>query len=149
MFMPPTTKANRWQQMVNGLMSQATYIDVPEELTVAGQFKDLLRTYCTSHIRAMAPEEIEMGKPWTDGGMTKFTLLGLMEFLHQRRFTGHSRAQIIQMIRDLGGDNTTQSITKRTPKGEVRSTLRCWWIPAFDEEDITLEKQEFENDIPF
>jgi len=148
-FMPPTMKPQKWQQTINALMQGATYLDVPEELTVAGEFKQHMRTYCTSHIRALAPEEMEMGKPWTDGGMTKFTLLGLMEFLHQRRFTGHSRAQIIQMIRDLGGDNTTQSITKRTPKGEVRSTLRCWWIPAFDEEDITLEKQEFENDIPF
>ena len=148
-FMPPTMKPQKWQQTINALMQGATYLDVPEELTVAGEFKQHMRTYCTSHIRALAPEEMEMGKPWTDGGMTKFTLLGLMEFLHQRRFTGHNRAQIIQMIRDLGGDNTTQRIKKRTPKGEVISTIRCWWIPAFDEEDITLEKQEFENDIPF
>ena len=148
-FMPPTMKPQKWQQTINALMQGATYLDVPEELTVAGEFKQHMRTYCTSHIRALAPEEMEMGKPWTDGGITKFTLHGLIEFLHQRRFTGHTRAQIIQMIRDLGGDNTTQQIKKRTPKGEMYSTIRCWWIPAFDEEDITLEKQEFENDIPF
>ena len=148
-FMPPTMKPQKWQQTINGLMQSATYLDVPEELTVAGEFKQHMRTYCTSHIRAMSPEEMEMGKPWTDGGKTKFTLVGLMEFLHQRRFHGHSRAQIIQMIRDLGGDNTTQQIKKRTPKGEIYSTIRCWWIPAFDEEDIKLDKQEYENDIPF
>ena len=148
-FMPPTMKPQKWQQTINALMQGATYLDVPEELTVAGEFKQHMRTYCTSHIRALAPEEMEMGKPWTDGGITKFTLHGLIEFLHQRRFTGHTRAQIIQMIRDLGGDNTTQQIKKRTPKGEMYSTIRCWWIPAFDEEDITLDKQEFENDIPF
>ena len=148
-FMPPTMKPQKWQQTVNSLMQGATYLDVPEELTVAGEFKQHMHTYCTSHIRALAPEEMEMGKPWTDGGVTKFTLPGLMEFLHQRRFTGHTRAAIIQMIRDLGGDNTTQAITKRTPKGDVRSTLRCWWIPAFDDEQITLQKEEFENDIPF
>ena len=148
-FMPPTMKPQKWQQTINALMQGATYIDVPEELTVAGEFKQHMRTYCTSHIRAMSPEEMEMGKPWTDGDTTKFTLVGLMEFLHQRRFNGHSRAQIIQMIRDLGGDSTTQSIRKRTPKGDVRSTIRCWWIPAFDEEDIKLDKQEYENDIPF
>lgn len=148
-FMPPTMKPQKWQQTINALMQGATYLDVPEELTVAGEFKQHMRTYCTSHIRALAPEEMEMGKPWTDGGVTKFTLPGIMEFLHQRRFTGHTRAAIIQMIRDLGGDNTTQRVKKRTPKGEVISTIRCWWIPAFDEEDITLDKQEFENDIPF
>jgi hypothetical protein len=149
MFMPPTTKANRWQQMVNGLMSQATYIDVPEELTMAGQFKDLLRTYCTSHIRAMAPEELDMGKPWTDGGITKFKLEGLLEFLHNRRFNVTSRGWVTQMIRDLGGDSGVQNIRKRGPKGERRSTLRCWWVPAFEEEEIELPAKEISNDIPF
>ena len=148
-FMPPIMKPQKWQQTINTLMQNATYLDVPEELTVAGEFKQHMQTYCTSHIRALAPEEMEMGKPWTDAGVTKFTLPGLLEFLHQRRFTGHTRAQIIQMIRDLGGDNTVQAIAKRTPKGEVRSTIRCWWIPAFDEGEMTLGKEEFENDIPF
>lgn len=148
-FMPPTMKPQKWQQTINTLMQNATYLDVPEELTVAGEFKQHMQTYCTSHIRALAPEEMEMGKPWTDAGVTKFTLPGLLEFLHQRRFTGHTRAQIIQMIRDLGGDSTVQAIVKRTPKGEVRSTIRCWWIPAFDEGEMTLGKEEFENDIPF
>ena len=125
MFMPPTTKARAWQQMVNSLMSQATYLDVPEELTVKGQFKDLLRAYCTSYVRAMVPEEVDMGKPWTDGGVTKFKLDGLLEFLHHRRFKVENRGTITQMIRDLGGDNTKQNVVKKTEKGEVRSTVRC------------------------
>jgi hypothetical protein len=149
MFMPPTTKARTWQQMVNGLMSQATYLDVPEELTIKGQFKELLRSYCTSYVRAMVPEEIEMGKPWTDGGVTKFKLDGLLEFLHNRRFKVESRGAITQMIRDLGGDNTKQNINKRTAQGETRSTVRCWFVPAFDEEEIELPKKEMSNDIPF
>lgn len=149
MFMPPTTKASKWQQMVNALMSEATFLDAPEELTVKGQFAELLRAYCTSHIRAMAPEEIEMGKPWTDGGVTKFKLDGLVEFLHNRRFKADNRGAITQMIRDLGGDSTKQNITKRTPKGEIRSTVRCWFVPAFDEEEIELPKREMSNDIPF
>lgn len=149
MFMPPTTKAQKWQQMVNALMSEATYLDAPEELTVMGQFKDLLRAYCTSHIRAMAPEEIEMGKPWTDGGVTKFKLDGLIEFLHNRRFKAENRGSITQMIRDMGGDATVQNIHKRTPQGEKRTKVRCWFVPAFDEEEIELPKKEMINDIPF
>ena len=120
--MPPTTKPQKWQQMVNSLMSQATYIDVPYEETIAGQFKEHLFSYCTSHIRAMAPEEIEMNKQWTDGGVTKFKLEGLLEYLHHRRFVGQTRAHIIQMIRDMGGDNGIQHVTKK--KGQ-RTTIRC------------------------
>jgi len=149
MFMPPTTKAQKWQQMVNSLMNQATLLDVPAELTIKGQFSDLLRTYCTSHIRAMAPEEIDMGKPWTDGAVTKFKLDGLLEFLHNRRFKVESRGAVTQMIRDLGGDNTHLNVVKRTPKGEKRSTVRCWAVPAFDEEEVELPKKEMSNDIPF
>ena len=145
-FMPPTTKANKWQQMVNNLMSQATYIDVPEEETYAGQFKSHLISYCTSHIRAMAPEEIEMGKPWTDAGVTKFKIEGLLEYLHHRRFTALGRAQIIQIIRDMGGDSVSQNIVKR---GGKRTKVRCWWVPAFDEDEVELPVQEIDNDIPF
>ena len=149
MFMPPTTKPQKWQQMVNSLMNQATYIDVPDELTISGQFKDLLETYCTSNIRAMAPEEILMNKPWTDAGTTKFKLEGLLEFLHNRRFNITSRGQITQMIRDLGGDSTKQNIVKRGPKGEVRTNVRCWFVPAFEEEEIELPVKEYSNEIPF
>jgi hypothetical protein len=145
-FMPPTTKPDKWRKVVNGAMSQATYIDVPYEETIAGQFKEHLYSYCTSHIRAMAPEEIDMGKPWTDDGVTKFKLEGLLEYLHHRRFVSQTRAQIIQMIRDLGGDNGSQHITRKSGK---RTTVRCWWVPAFEDDEVELPVQEINNDIPF
>jgi hypothetical protein len=132
--------------MVNSLMSQATYIDVPYEETIAGQFKEHLFAYCTSHIRAMAPEEIEMNKPWTDGGVTKFKLEGLLEYLHHRRFVGQTRAHIIQMIRDMGGDNGVQNIVKAKGK---RTNIRCWYVPAFEEDETELPVKEISNDIPF
>ncbi len=149
MFMRPTTKANRWQQMVNGLMSQATYIDGPEELTVAGQFKDLLRTYCTSHIRAMAPEEIDMGKPWTDGGITKFKLEGLLEFLHNRRFKGFTRAQIQEILKQMNDDQDCHGHKNINKEDGSRSTIRVWWVPAFENLEGALPIQEIDNDIPF
>ena len=59
-------------------------IEVPRELTVDGQFYDLLETFCTSRIRAQSSEELFMGKPWTEDGKTMFMINGLMEFLQQR-----------------------------------------------------------------
>ena len=148
-MMPPTMKPQKWQQLVNSLMQGATFLEVPPELTIAGQFKDHLRNYCTSHVRAMSPEEMDMGKPWTDGGTTKFKLDGLLEYLHHRRFSGPTRGQLMQMIRDLGGDTGKQNVVKRSPKGEIKSTLRCWVIPAFDEGEVELPIKEISNDIPF
>ena len=51
-------------------------------------------------------------------GVTKFKLEGLLEYLHHRRFAGQTRAHIIQMIRDMGGDNGVQHITKRKGSGQ-------------------------------
>tara|TARA_R100000541_G_scaffold58158_4_gene69074 strand:- start:2509 stop:4032 length:1524 start_codon:yes stop_codon:yes gene_type:complete len=145
-IMPPTVKPQKWQQMINQLMQGATVLEVPEEATVKGQFKEHLKSYCTSHIRAMAPEEMEMNKPWTDDGVTKFKLEGLIEFLHHRRFKVDNRGQLIQMIRDLGGDNGVQNIQKADGK---RTKVRCWHIPAFEQEEIELSVREMNNDIPF
>ena len=145
-FMPPQVKPDKWQKQVNELMKTATHLDVPEEATVMGQFKDHMRSYCTSHIRAMAPEEMEMGKPWTDGHETKFKLDGLLDFLHQRRFKAENRGQMIQMIRDLGGENHTQNINK---SDGTRTTMRCWSVPSYEEDTPTLTVKEMNNDIPF
>jgi len=90
-----------------------------------------------------------MGKPWTDNDVTKFKLDGLLEFLHNRRFKVDSRGQITQLIRDLGGDSVVQNIHKKTSTGEKRVQVRCWYVPAFEEEEVTLPVKEIVNDIPF
>jgi hypothetical protein len=58
------------------MLRDATRLDAPEELTVRGQFKEILRQYCTSRIRAMEPAELKMGKPWTEKGRTMFMMAG-------------------------------------------------------------------------
>jgi hypothetical protein len=50
------------------------------------------------------------------------------------------------MIRDMGGDNGSQNIMKR---GGKRTKIRCWWVPAFEEDEVELPVQEIDNDIPF
>ncbi len=144
--MPPTVKPQRWQQMVNQLMQAATVLEVPEEATIKGQFKEHLKSYCTSHIRAMVPEEMEMNKPWTDGGVTKFKLEGLIEYLHHRRFKVENRGQLIQLIRDIDGNDSVQAIRRSDGK---RTTIRCWSVPAFEEKEIELPVKEMKDDIPF
>jgi len=128
------------------LMQSATHVEVPEEATIKGQFKDHLKSYCTSQIRAMAPEELELGKPWTDGDTTKFKLEGLIEYLHHRRFKVENRGHLIQMIRDLEGDSVHQSIRR---SDGTRTTIRCWFIPSFEENKIELPIKEMNDDIPF
>ena len=146
--MPPTVKAQKWQTMVSALMNKSTQLEVPEELTLSGQFKELLRTYCTSRIKAMAPEEMDMGKPWTDEGLTRFTIVGIMTFLKNRGFTSYSRAQVQEQIKELNnGQECFGRYSVRNTDGK-RTQIRVWWVPSFEDTE-TETSQETNNEIPF
>lgn len=148
-IMPPTIKPNRWQAMVSELLSKATKLEAPEELTISGEFKELLRQYCTSRIRAMEPAEIELGKPWTENGRTMFTMAGLTEFLRQRHFTHYKRSEIQEQLKKLNNGGACNGHKSIPRENGSRGTTRVWWVPAFEEEEHTLHVEEINNDIPF
>lgn len=149
-IMPPTIKPRNWQQMINDLMQKSVMVEVPEELTISGQFKELLRVYCTSRIKATAPEEMELGKPWTtDDGRTMFTMTGLETFLKHRGFTSYKRAEMQEQIKKLNdGDQYHGHQAIRRPDGS-RSTIRVWWVPEFETTEVKLDVEEKSYDIPF
>ena len=143
-------KPGDWQQLVNNMMSTATSIEVPKELTTTGQFEELLEIYCTSRIRARAPEELRLGKPWTENDLTFFTMKGLQEFLRSRNFVQLNRPQIQERLKifNNGGDCNTYYKLKDDKTGRWQN-LRVWFVPEFDENEVHIPKKETENDIPF
>ena len=147
MFMPSKIKETDWVTKVNEMLKHAVQLEVPRELTVDGQFYDLLETFCTSRIRAQSSEELFMGKPWTEDGKTMFMINGLMEFLRQRNFTSFTRAQIQERLKKLNDNQECNGHKNlRKPDGG-RTTLRVWWVPAF--EGVEEQTEVAENDIPF
>tara|TARA_R100001244_G_scaffold116_1_gene154 strand:- start:610 stop:1248 length:639 start_codon:yes stop_codon:yes gene_type:complete len=150
-FMPPLAKASEWQPMVNALLTSATTLDVAEELTSVGQFKELLEVFCMSRIRAKFPEELSMGKPWTEDNYTYFTMKGLQEFLRQRGFTLYNRPQIQQRLKDLNGNESCHGQYKVKTEGGKWTNIRVWWVPKFEanEVEIPTNQKELENEVPF
>ena len=147
MFMPSKIKETDWVTKVNEMLKHAVQLEVPRELTVDGQFYDLLETFCTSRIRAQSSEELFMGKPWTEDGKTMFMINGLMEFLRQRNFTSFTRAQIQERLKKLNDNQECNGHKNlRKPDGG-RTTLRVWWVPAF--EGVEEQVEVAESDIPF
>ena len=147
MMMPSKIKETDWVTKVNEMLKHAVQLEVPRELTVDGQFYDLLETFCTSRIRAQSSEELFMGKPWTEDGKTMFMINGLMEFLRQRNFASFTRAQIQERLKTLNdGSECNGHKILRKPDGG-RTTLRVWWVPAFDGVEEQVEAED--NDIPF
>jgi hypothetical protein len=148
-FMPPQVKPQDWQVAINTLMKNSVTIDVPPELTIKGQFHEMLKTFCTSRIRALSPEEMEMGKPWTEEGVTYFTMAGLEQFLKNRQFTHYKAVHIQEQLKTLN-DGGECYLKKNIKKDDgSRKQLRVWHVPAFEDEEIELEPKEFSDDIPF
>jgi len=148
---PPLMKEPDWNQLVNRLLKEAVEVPVAEELTIVGQFQDLLRQFCTSRTQATAAEEVSMGKPWTEGGLHYFKIAGLEHFLHKRDFTHFNRAQIQEQIKEINGsDNCNKHL--RIKRDGKSTTVRVWYVPEFEAEDenLTLENEDAQEEtIPF
>ena len=149
-FAPSRMKENDWLKIVNSLLAKATKVPVPEELTNRGQFRELIMAYTTSRIKAMAPEEMFLGKPWTEDGVTMFTLTGLMDFLAQRNFTAYNRPQIQERLTELNEGKNCHGIKSVRRTDGKRTTLRVWWVPAMQQD--TLDMQDLSTnagEVPF
>ena len=148
-FMPPQVKPQDWQVAINTLMKNSVTIDVPPELTIKGQFHEMLKTFCTSRIRALSPEEMEMGKPWTEEGVTYFTMAGLEQFLKNRQFTSYKAVHIQEQLKTLNDGQPCHKEKYIKRENGKSKKLRVWYVPAFEDEEIILEPKEFSDDIPF
>lgn len=147
-YMPPLMKSGDWQVLINSLLKDATEIEVPEELTISGQFKELVENFCTSRIRARSPEELELGKPWTDEGKTYFKIKGLQEYLKTHGFNSLSRPQMQRRLEEMNGNAKCNGFYRyKTEKG-VWKNARVWWIPEVVQEEVVLPIKE-EMHAPF
>ncbi len=148
-IMPPVPKPSVWQKTINGMMQTATKIPVSEELTYSGQFREHLRNFCTSRIRAMSPEEMELGKPWTEKGLTKFRIEALMEYLKNRSFTQYTRAQVQDQLKQMNHNEECHGTRNIKREDGKYTSIRVWWVPAFDDADIEIDVKEDKYEVPF
>jgi len=151
LFAPQKLKDPDWVAMVNELLRNSTQVPVPEELTTRGQFEALLKTYCTSRIKAKDPEELAVGKPWTDEtqGRTMFMMDGLFEFLRQRNFTLLTRPQVQQVLKSLNRDEDCNGHKNIKKADGTWTTVRVWWVPVFKNDEVSMPPKEVQSDVPF
>jgi len=149
---PDVMKDQEWGVLINGLMAESTEVEVRPELTTKGEFIEHLQEFCTSRVRAMAPEELVMGKPWTNKGMTSFKIQGLMEFLKRKDFKKLNRPQIQQILKDMHNNPDSALAVMRIKKDDGTDTsVRVWRVPEFDsgDVDLTVEGKDDQSQIPF
>lgn len=149
-FMPSTMKASDWTNLVNGLLKDATFVPVPRELTLTGQFEDHLKSYCTSGSQAYDPSEIESGKPWLNDGLYHFKIEALVNFLRNRNHPWYdNRAKIQEEVKRLNEGRDADKILRfKTVEGKWAS-VRVWYVPQFEEHEVELPVKEIVDDVPF
>ena len=136
-MMTPVMKLVSWQKIVNNLMEDLIIIQAPGDVSIRGQFFELLESFCTQRAKASVKEEIMRGKPWTeeDGSRHWFRLQDLANFLNINSFKYYTRSKITARLREIGGQSKYVNFNRK-------GSANAWNIPAFEisEEGLLIPK---------
>ena len=120
-----TMKQADWIILVSDAMAHGIEIvDVPEDVGISGQFKELMDEFLTDRQLAEDKEELLRNLPWIDSDKKRvyFKLSALQGFLEKQNFKHYTRGKLVSRIKDLGGDH--QFFTLKGGRG-----LNVWFLP--------------------
>jgi hypothetical protein len=139
-MMPARMNDRAWQTLIQSLMdSGMEVIEVSDDVTIEGQFMELLESFCTDMAQANTRDELLLGKPWTEDGKTYFRIKDLKDYLAKHRFTDMETNRIASKLRDLKAKHKFWNIKGRG--------TNVWYIDEFsygDDEDL-LDPQNFDE----
>jgi hypothetical protein len=119
----PRMKINDWDGIVRVLFETINTIDVPEDVSKTGEFKDYLQEFCQVRGDSFTMDELGMGKAFTENGITYFRLADLSHWLDSSKNFKVPRPWIVQRLRDMDGKDVTVYPQK--------VQTRAWTIPEF------------------
>lgn len=122
-IIPPRVKDNVWRQLIQQLLDNLTVIEMPDDASNEGHFKELLETFCTER-PARERDEILLHKPWTDAYKTYFRVSDLVDYLNRNGFKEYARNKITSKLRQMGGGAHFFNI-----KGKGTNV---WYVPEFE-----------------
>ena len=137
-IMPPRMNDRGWQTLIQNLMdSGMEIIEVSDDVTVEGQFMELLESFCTDMAQANTRDEILLGKPFTENKKTYFRIKDLKDYLAKHRFTDMEINRIASKLRDLKADHKFWNIKGRG--------VNVWFIDEFEysDKEESLKVQDF------
>ena len=139
-LMPPKTNERAWQAQIQTLMDNGMeIIEVSSDVSLDGQFQDLLESFCTDLAQASTKEEVLLGKPFTEKGNTYFRIKDLREYLVKHRFTELDTNKIASKLRDLKAKHTFWNLKGRG--------TNVWYVPEIHFKEETLEAHDFTGDL--
>ena len=98
----------------------------------------MIEAFCTDRAQAQTKDEVLLGKPFTEDGLTMFRLSDLEAYLQRHNFRYFTRPKITARLRDLGSDHSGQNI-----KGRF---VNLWSIPAYEIQTDPFNLPDFNTD---
>lgn len=111
--MPILPKHEVWQEIISGLLKTVNEVEVPFESTPTGQLHSHLEEFCTSRVQAKTPDDILLGKPWTNNGFHHFRIKDFLEYLERKKFNMMPKNNIAMHLREWGADKRFFNIRGR------------------------------------
>lgn len=117
-------KSNDWLTIVSTAMREAVEIEAPHEVSVHGQFEELLSEFLTDRHRGDHKDDLLNARPWEDTEANRhyFRIRDLMKYLELHSFKSMTRGAVSTRIRKLGGDNNFFNIKGRG--------VNVFWVPG-------------------
>jgi hypothetical protein len=101
--MPPIPIA-RWTAMLQVALSTIEIIEIPEEASSEGQFREILKTFLVTMATAKSRDGLVLGQAYEEDGTTYFRSQDLFAYLDSRRFKYKSHRAVWAMLSRLGAN---------------------------------------------
>lgn len=126
--MPTTIGTKAWDRLIGRLLKEADIIYAPKDASPRGQLCYYIEQFCTTKAQARARDELLMGKPWTEDGVTYFRSTDFFKYLEQQKFRAYTGPQIFATLKD------EFAITEKQFKIKGKC-VRCWSVAEFVQQD--------------
>lgn len=138
---PVTVNQRAWQTRIQALLDNLTLVEVPPDATLAGEFEDLLDSFCTERARGNEKEDILQGiSVWWDHRVY-FQVKDLRKHLTVNDFTHYTSNKVTLRLQELEAEKTFWRV-----KGKG---VHVWSLPQpffGGEEDIPFDLPPLQTD---
>lgn len=110
---PPTVGRKQYDDFINDLIQRKTLVDVPEDSTPKGRFKEHLKDFITKRQSNEKDHLLNNGVWIREDGRYTLKLLDLCQYLKREGFVSMNEGQIVATLREMGAESDRVKIRGR------------------------------------
>ena len=140
----PVVGRAAWTEYLRPAMASVNRIPVADDesgdddSSSRALFAELLESFCCGRAQGHCVEDVRMGRPYTEDGVTKFRLTDLMTFILRRGFKGFQRHEVAAMLKGMKATNRQERIGGKP--------TRLWTVREYSGDESPLPMPDAIND---